>query len=466
MSRCTEARMRIAVTKPLFAWDCLEDHPSLGTIREFLASVPDGKLLAGLRDHRGKGRNDYPVHVCWGVMLLRTLLRHPTTEACLAELRRNPSLARLIGIESEDDVPQAWNMSRFEDVLGQEPHRTQVRDCFDRMAARLAEAVPDLGRDMAGDSSGLSARRSRETREVPSQPGEPSFDEHGLPLADGGRKEYTDDGGKVTKVVEWFGYKFHLLVDVKHEVVLAWQMSSTKTGDNEMLPELLTQAQANLPEGRMRTLAYDKAADTNEVHRLLDAARIQPLIQNRSLWKSEHERVLAGSPGRLNVVYDEAGTLYCYDQVSEPPVRHKMAYIGHEKSRGTLKYRCPAKHEGWSCPMSEVCNAGKDYGLTVRVKRDLDLRRFPPIPRATKKFERMYKGRTAVERVNARLKLFWGADDGNIAGSTRFHALLGTVMIVHIGLATLLAAAPRREGTLGKVSFSPIAKTLRQALVA
>ena len=45
----------------------------------------------------------------------------------------------------------------------------------------------------------------------------------------------------------------------------------------------------------------------------------------------------------------------------------------------------------------------------MRVTREVDLRRFPPMPRATKKFERMYKGRTAVERVNARLKIFWGS---------------------------------------------------------
>ena len=63
-------------------------------------------------------------------------------------------------------------------------------------------------------------------------------------------------------------------------------------------------------------------------------------------------------------------------------VRHRMAYIGHEPKRRTLKYRCPAKHENWECPMSSVCNAGRTYGLTVRVKQELDLRRFPSIPRA------------------------------------------------------------------------------------
>jgi hypothetical protein len=72
-----------------------------------------------------------------------------------------------------------------------------------------------------------------------------------------------------------------------------------------------------------------------------------------------------------NIVYDEAGTLHCYDRASAPVVRHRMSYIGHEPSRGTLKYRCPARHEDWACPMSPQCNAGKTYGLTVRVKQEM-----------------------------------------------------------------------------------------------
>ena len=36
--------MRISTTKPLFAWGCLDDSPSLHTVKEFLAVVPgDGK---------------------------------------------------------------------------------------------------------------------------------------------------------------------------------------------------------------------------------------------------------------------------------------------------------------------------------------------------------------------------------------------------------------------------------------
>ena len=109
-----------------------------------------------------------------------------------------------------------------------------------------------------------------------------------------------------------------------------------------------------------------------------------------------------------------------------------------------------------------MCNEGKSYGKTVRVDRMIDLRRFPPIPRATKKFERLYDGRTSVERVNARLKIFWGVDDGNIVGARRFHAMVGAVLAVHVAFATLLAAAPRREGTLGKLRLGPIQKALAQ----
>lgn len=377
------------------------------------------------------------------------MLRHPSIEACLNELLRNAELRKLIGIESEELVPKKWNMSRFLDVLGREPHRTLLRQVFDQMMQRLGAAVPDLGRHTAGDSSGLSARALSADAAL-----------DGLPAPAGGRKEYTDEQGVVTRVVAWFGYKFHLLVDVQHEVILAWQLSSTKEGDNQRLPALLAQAQANLPAGRIETLAYDKAADDEATHRLLHAARIKPLIENRRLWKDEHERPLPGKRGVTNLVHDEAGTVYCYDKVSDPCLRHKMAYIGHEPARGTLKYRCPARHEGWSCPSDKRCNGAKLYGLTVRVPRENDLRRFPPIPRATKQFERLYKGRTAVERVNARVKVFWGADDGNIVGPTRFVAYLGAVMIAHAGLATLLATCPRREGTLGRMRLSPIAKAL------
>jgi hypothetical protein len=122
--------MIIPTAKPLFAWDCLEDSPWLGTIKDLLATLPDGKLLQSLRFARGTGRDDYPVSVLWGVVVLRVALRHLTTEATLAELGRHEGLRRIIGIESEAAVPKKWNLSRFEDGLGQEPQRTLLKEIF------------------------------------------------------------------------------------------------------------------------------------------------------------------------------------------------------------------------------------------------------------------------------------------------------------------------------------------------
>jgi hypothetical protein len=440
--------MILYVTDPLFAWNRLEDSPDLKCIREFYEQLPDGRLLEGLEQNRGRGRDDYPLRVLWFCALLQPLLRHPTMSLTLDELRRNADLRRLGGMDHAGQVPHPWNMSRFLMVLGQEPFRTLLHEVFDAMVKRLGEAVPSLGVNVAGDATHLSARRARgRDNATELQP-------------DGGRKEYSDEQGQMVRAFEWFGYKLHLVCDTRHEVALAYTVTPASITDNQPLPELAAQAQANVPPQRLQTLAYDKACDDTAIHAALARAHIRPVIQTRTMWKDELERAVEGA-GIGNVVYDEAGTVYCYDMVSNPPVRHRMAYIGHEPSRGTLKYRCPAEHESWRCACRSRCNAGKRYGMTVRIKQGIDLRRFPPIPRATKMFERLYKGRTACERVNARLKIYWGADDGNVAGGANFLANVGLIMVVHIGLAVLLAKTQRKAvGRLGKTRLSPIAKAL------
>ena len=227
--------MRISITRPLFAWDCLEDSPSLQTIRHFLHSLPDAKLLDSLRRQRGRGRDDYPVTALWGVCVLTPLLRHQTLEATLAELRRNAALRQLIGIVQEKKVPKKWNISRFQTILGRQPHLSLLREMFDVMVARLSGSVPELGRRTAGDSTSLRAHLQR--AEGPACLLDPPT---------GGKKEYTDGDGKVTKVLEWFGYKLHLLVDVDHEVALAYQVTSANRGDGEMIQALVRQARTNL----------------------------------------------------------------------------------------------------------------------------------------------------------------------------------------------------------------------------
>ncbi len=153
--------MRIQRTKPLFAWDCLEDSPTLKTIKLLLDVIPDEPLLDSLQQTRGKGRNDVPLRTAWGILVLSVALRHPSIDHCLAELKRNESLRKLIGIESEETVPRKWSLSRFLERLGEEPHSTRLHEVFDAMIERLGSVVPDLGQNTAGDATYLNARRKR-----------------------------------------------------------------------------------------------------------------------------------------------------------------------------------------------------------------------------------------------------------------------------------------------------------------
>src|SRR5262249_5133408 len=148
---------------------------------------------------------DFPVSVLWGIALMTPLLRHASYDACLGEVRRNPALRRLLGIATQDQIPKHWNLSRFLDVLGHPAHLAALRTSFDAMVQRLAAVVPELGRRTAGDATALSARRGDAKRQEAER-------RLALPQPAGGRKEYKDDAGQVVKVVEWFGYKLHLLV--------------------------------------------------------------------------------------------------------------------------------------------------------------------------------------------------------------------------------------------------------------
>ena len=172
--------MRLNAQQPLFAWEALEDSPSLQTVRAFLETVPDASLLDALRRGRGKGRDDDPVRALWGTLLLTIVLCHPTIEAGLAGLQRNAALRKPIGIESEAGAPKMWNKSRFLDVLGREPRRTPLRQIFDTMIRRLGAAAPDLGRQLAGDASRLGARLDSAAADD-------------LPGPSRGHKEYADE---------------------------------------------------------------------------------------------------------------------------------------------------------------------------------------------------------------------------------------------------------------------------------
>lgn len=86
----------------------------------------------------------------------------------------------------------------------------------------------------------------------------------------------------------------------------------------------------------------------------------------------------------------------------------EMAFVGFEKDRKTLKFRCPAAHYGFTCAGRAECEKNArvgPYGRVVRVPLSYDRRIFTPIAHHTDKWKKAYNRRTAVERVTPAAKV-------------------------------------------------------------
>ena len=457
--------MRLSMSAPLFAWGEMADSPDLRAVRDILDHAPLAELIRALEQLRGRGRNDFPVRVLLRTVIAAAILRHQTYEAMLSEMRRNDGLCRVIGLEPTcRNVPTPWALSRFLKNLGRPELLELVHRAFNGVVSDLTAAVPNLGARLAGDSTHLNARPEKKLPTAADPDAQ-------LPAPEPGEKEYRDADGRVTQTLKWNGYKLHMLVDTEHELPLAYSFTSANAPDNKEIEPLLDDLRDVVPEGRVRSLAYDKAADDGAIHEALRERGIKPVIEIRALpGGREQEEIVPNRQGLRQFVYTHDGTVYCYDTVSDPPVRRPMKFHGYDSANDTLKYRCPAVADGFACASREKCSGCSAFGKTIRLSPKLDPRRFPEVPRATKKFERLYNERTSVERVNARLKVFWGVEDNGLAGRGRFLARAGVALLVCVTVARLLAMTPRRDGStsssLAQQRLHPVAQRLHEARVA
>ena len=71
----------------------------------------------------------------------------------------------------------------------------------------------------------------------------------------------------------------------------------------------------------------------------------------------------------------------------------------------------------------------------MRVPLKLDRRHFVPVPRDSYKWRRLYKRRTAVERVNSRLDVSFGFERHFIRGLKKMRVRVGLALIVMLAMA-------------------------------
>jgi hypothetical protein len=384
-----------------------------------------------LESQRGKGRDDYPVRAVWNSLLAGIVFQHESVESLRRELSRNGELRDLCGFDplgGDRTIPSSDAYSRFLKNLIQE--QSMIDAMFDALIQELKVLIPDLGQHLAVDSKAIPSHARG--RMDPSQSGDPD--------ADWGRKVKRgqhDDGTLWEKVTKWFGYKLHLLVDSHYELPLSWKLTKASSSDTTELIPLVEDLKRRQPERieEAQDLSADKGYDSGKNNAWLwDECGIKPLIDIRLMWKNQETQLLDEDKVD-NVVYDEAGQVYCY--CPRTGEQRELTFQGFEKDRQSLKYRCPAAAYGFQCRGRGQCGSkpDSDYGRIVRISLEKDRRIFTPIARSSYAWETGYKRRTAVERVNSRLDGSFQFERHYIRGKKKMQLRIGLALVVMLAMA-------------------------------
>jgi hypothetical protein len=415
--------MAIIPQQKLFGWEQLEGLGDLERLRLVLEHLPDGKLMEHLELERGRGRDDYPIRAVWNSVLAGVVYQHCSVASLRRELNRNGQLRDMCGFIG-DTAPPQWVYSRF--LLKLFAHKDLVDEIFNTLVKQCYELLPGFGRNLAIDGKAINSHARRKKEGMPAD-GRRDLD------ADTGVKSYRgqrEDGTMWEKIKYWFGYKLHLIVDADYELPVAFKVTPASYSEVKQAHALLDELSADKPqildvcENFLGDRGYD---DGKLIGRLWDYYSIRAIIDIRNLWKDGEDTRLF--EGRDNIVYDYRGTVYCC--CPQELKMREMAYAGVEKKRNTLKYRCPAQHYGIDCKGKQDCPVKS----SIRVPIAEDNRTFSPLPRSSYRWEKLYKKRTSVERVNSRLDVSYGFERHFIRGQKKMEMQCSLALCVMLAMA-------------------------------
>ncbi len=412
----------------LFSWKEVAATGEISRLTRLLDVLPDTDLLAALQAERAGKRNDYPLAALWRALLAGVVFGHPSLASLSRELARNGQLRDLCGFDplrGDRAVPPAYVWTRF--IIKLLRHQAPIDAMFEELVGRLSAALPGFGRDLAIDGKAIGAWSRLD------------------PEASEGFKNYEGEdaqGEALQKIQKWFGYKLHLIVDANYELPVAFELSGAKEAESPRLLPLLEGLMERHPELEIASMSADRGYDDGQDKAALyDDHAIVPLIDTRDLHGG---RMLPLDEQHHDTIYfSPTGEVACKVDPFEPePAKAfaAMQFMGFEKERGTLKFRCPAAAFGLECKNREACHCAPavregEYGRVVRVPLSRERRIFLPLHRHSQGFAKGYAKRTAVERVNARIDQVYGFERHFIRGKKKMRLRLGLALLVMLGTA-------------------------------
>lgn len=373
-----------------------------------LDSLNAEPLLVKLNKERNRRRDKYPNRMLWNTLIAGKVYGIATIAGLLRELSRNPALREICGVKG---VPKAYHYSRFVAKLSRPENQDLLLGIFHAAVDKLRELLPEFGESVAVDGTAVSSRCNRFAKDK-------SDKEAGW----GVRKSKNSDGSEEIK--SWYGYSVMLAVDTKYELPIGFEVVPANANESPRLPVVLREVKRRHPAMKARYVIADAGFDSKENCRfVLDELKALPIIKMRLTQDKDKE--FFGSICRCN----ELGTPIC-------SCGEFMIYAGRDGRY--LKFRCPKHKELRGGPCSD-----STYGRVLKIAISEDARRWPGVARQSKKWERLFRRRTAVERVNSRAKEHLQLDQQYVRGLGRITVNVTLSLLVMVGAALAMAKKER-----------------------
>ena len=401
-----------------------EELGDLERIQMCFDSIPMKPLINVLDTERRNGRNDYPNEALLKMIIIKFVCQIDTIEKLRRELLRNPTLRKMCGLKDEDSrygkkklVPNAGVFTLFYQRLVK--HQDKLEDIFISLREQMYKLVEGFGEHLAGDGKYLDSYAKNDHHKN-SQDGRSDKE------AKYSIKEYRskDEKGKLhIKKETHYGFREHVIVDVKTELPLYYEVTPANKDEKKMMIKLLEEIKKEHLE-KADYLALDRGYDSNEMLGAIRNKGIKPIVDNRIMRKGDKTKQYRDS----DIYYTESGECYYLDYGEDEAKSEKI-----NPQTGLANYFREMKYKGYDKKRKSLRYAYQ--GKTYRISIEDDPRIFNEVARNSRKFKRLYNERTSVERYNGRLDRDYGMEQHCIRGLNKMKVLVAIANIIMLALA-------------------------------
>lgn len=413
--------MNIITQMSLFEESEFEFLGDLERLQKVLGAINDEKLIHALYKIRGKGRNDWPCEAMWNSFIASFLFEHSSVQALLRELRRNKQLRAVCGFEpkkvKQPDgslkiyvAPSASAYTKFLKNLMK--CQDLLDEMFQDMVQYMYEHLEHYGEMLVIDGKAIDSFGDKIS-------GNAKSGQRGEHDADWCKKQYSCNGSNgevIIKTKKWFGFRLHLIADATYELPVAFEVTKASTGEQTVAKEMIKELGTTHKEWLEKCEYFlgDRGYDGSKLIEMLKEQDIKPIIDIRNCWKDGEQ---THQYRDTNLVYNYKGDVW---YVEEDGTQTPLIYKGYDKSTDSLRYGFhPQK---------------KDNRI-FRIKCEEDVRIFTPVARGSKKWERIYKKRTSVERINGRIDRDYKYEKHTVRGLDKMKMFISVTFLVYMGMA-------------------------------